>query len=107
MDDDAGTATRSATVTVLSEVQALAAAAATVDVMIGGARLNRGPANSLKVKLDNAAASFTRGNTIAAVNQAEAALNELDGLVRGGLLTEGQAATTRALIVRAIASLNR
>ncbi len=106
-DDDTGTNTRTATVTVLSEVQALNAASAAAEALAGVGRVNRGNANSLRAKLDNAAKSFDKGNATPAINQAQAALNELDAMVRSGSLTEAQAAPVRSLIERAIASMSR
>jgi DNA/RNA endonuclease G (NUC1) len=60
--------------------------------------------NSLRVKLNAAIASLDRGNTAPAVNQLEAFLNEVDGMVRSGRLAESTADAWRALVARIIAS---
>lgn len=106
-DDDAGTNTRTAAVTVLSEIGALNAAGVAAEALAGVGRVNRGNANALRAKLDNAAKSFDKGNPKPAINQAQAALNELDAMVRSGALTEAQAAAVRSMIERAIASMSR
>ncbi len=105
-DDDA-TGSRTQTVRVLSVGQALDIAAQSVNNLAGVGRVNRGIANSLGAKIDAAHRAILRGDTIPAINQLGALLNELDALVQSGGLTSAQAAETRTMIQRAIDSLSK
>jgi endonuclease G len=94
-------ASRAATVTVLSNAQSIAR----VITLVEGLPLNAGNINSLRVKLENALRQIERANVAAGVNGLEAFLNELSALQASGRLTDTQAAPSRDLVVRLIASL--
>ncbi len=87
--------------------QALGSAAESVEQLVGTGRVNRGIARSLEAKIDPALASMARGQRSVAVNQLQALLNQLDALVRSNGLTSAQAAPTRSLVSRVMASLSR
>jgi hypothetical protein len=57
------------------------------------------------VKLDNCNKSLTSGNTTAARNQLNAALNEIDALVRSGRLPAADGSALSAAINRVLASM--
>ena len=78
---------------------------ALVDALIAAGTVNAGNGNALMAKLEAAAASIERGNTIAAGNQLDALLNELDAMVRSRRLTTAEAAPLRAAINALAASL--
>ncbi len=102
--DDTGT--RTATVRVLSPVEAVDAALALVTGLETDGKLNRGNANSLAAKLNAARNQLTRGNTTPAVNQLEALLNELEAMVRTNRLSAADADPLRVLVLRIIASIS-
>jgi hypothetical protein len=91
-----------ATVTVLSLTQGLDIARAAVQQLAANGTINNGNANSLRVKIDAAAASFARGNSTSALNQLRALLNELDAMVSSNRLTSAEAATVRGMVERVI-----
>lgn len=90
------------TATIATWSQATGTAGEIVSELAASAKINRGVANSLQVKLDAAEASFARGNTATAVNQLEAFQHELDAIVRSGRMSEADAAELRALVTRII-----
>lgn len=91
-----------ATVTVLSLTQGLDIARAAVLQLAANGTINNGNANSLRAKIDAAAASFDRGNSTSALNQLRALLNELDAMVGSNRLTSAEAATVRGIVERVI-----
>jgi PKD repeat protein len=93
------------TVTVLSSAQGLAQVGTMIEQLAATANLNRGLANSLSVKVRNAAASIDRQSATSARGQLGALLNELDALVQSGRIPAADAAPVRASLVRVIASL--
>ncbi|GAB1342257.1 DNA/RNA non-specific endonuclease [Gemmatimonas sp.] len=99
-----GTATT--TVAVLNSAQGLAEIATMLEQLGATAKLNRGLANALAVKVRNAAASIDRESPEAARGQLNALLNEIDALVRSGRITAANAAPVRSYLVRVIASLD-
>jgi len=101
--DDVSTA--SATVTVMTPVQGIAAAQALVQSLNAGGSLNNGNANSLLVKLNAASASLKQGQAGAAVNQLEALLNDVDALVSSGRLSAADADALRVMVGRVIQSI--
>lgn len=105
VSDDDVTATRNATVTVLSYAQALDQASALIEQLRTSGALNNGNANALQSKVDSAQASVAGGNHGAAANQLSALLNQLQAFVQSGKLTDAQAEGLRSLVSRTIASL--
>jgi len=79
---------------------------AALDALVSGGALNRGNANSLRVKLDAAAAAFERGSATAAVNQLEAFLHEVDAMVHSRRLSEAAAASLRSTATALIQSVS-
>jgi PKD repeat protein len=104
-DGDA-VSSRTQNVTVLTPVQGTERAIALVAQLLADGMLERGEANSLTAKLDAARRQLLRGNTIPAVQQLEAMLNELDAIVRSGRLESADAAPLRLLVMRVIRSLS-
>ncbi|HYC51475.1 MAG TPA: DNA/RNA non-specific endonuclease [Gemmatimonadaceae bacterium] len=78
---------------------------ALADALVSSGALSSGNGNSLRSKLEAAAASVERGNSVAAVNQLQALLNELDAMVRSRRLTDAEAAPLRAAVAAFVASL--
>jgi DNA/RNA endonuclease G (NUC1) len=105
VSDGLATGVQSATVTVSTLAEALAGIIASVDALEASGKLNKGNANSLRVKLDNCNKSLTSGNTTAARNQLNAALNEIDALVRSGRLPAADGSALSAAINRVLASM--
>jgi len=70
--------------------------------LIADGTLSSGVGNSLDSKLDAAVKQFDRGNIIAAVNQLEAFLRELDAMMRSARLDAPDVGTLRAQIVELI-----
>ncbi len=64
-----------------------------VAVLVKNGVLNKGLANSLISKLNNAQANFQKANRNAADNQIGAFINQTNGLARAGILSLGQANT--------------
>jgi DNA/RNA endonuclease G (NUC1) len=100
VSDGDATSAGTATVTVITVAQGIAAAQAIVDQLLASHVLNRGNANSLSAKLDAASASLRRGQTKAAVNQLDALQDELEALVRSHRLTVAQADPLGTLVSR-------
>ncbi len=107
VDDGDGVGTGTQTVTVLTPAQGVDRAIAIVAQMVQDGELSRGEANSLTAKLEAAKAQLLRGNTTPAVNQLEAALHELDAIVRSGRLASADAAPLRLMVTRVIRSLGQ
>jgi len=72
-----------------------------VDALVVDGSLNRGQGNSLISKLENALKSLEKGNEIAATNQIRAFINQLQGLINGGVLSqaEGQPLIDAAIVI--------
>jgi hypothetical protein len=94
-DGEGGFGMDQQTVTVQTTEQALTAIAAYIQGLPG---LNNGQKNSLTAKLDAASASAARGNDIAASNQLNALLNELQAGVNSGRVPAGTASTLQGAI---------
>lgn len=94
-DDDGGSSTAHWSVTVITTQQALATLAAQVQRL---PNLTAGERNSLTVKLNAASAAISRGDTIAADNQLNAFLHELQADVNTGKVSEGDATLMRSAI---------
>jgi len=83
-DDDGGTSSLTAKVTVESPAQALSV----IDSYVGSmASLNGGEKNGLSAKLEAAMASAARGDTNATCNQLDAFMNDLVALTNSGRLS--------------------
>lgn len=105
VSDDDVTATRTATVTVLSPVQGLGVAGATVSALVSNGTINSGNGRSLQAKLDAASASIDRGNGEAATGQLGALLNELQAMVGSGRLTAADAQPISDMVNRVLRSI--
>jgi DNA/RNA endonuclease G (NUC1) len=106
VNDGSVTTNVSALVTVWTGAEGVSAAQAMVGTMVANGTLSAGLGNALGAKLRAAAAALERGQTATAINQLNAALNQLDALVQGGQLTAAEAAALRDLITRVIAALD-
>lgn len=106
VSDDDIASTRTQTVTVLTAVAAIDNAQPLVDQLLSGNKIGAANATSIHAKLSNAQDQINRGNKSTAINQLNAALNELDGLVGAGRLTSSDAAALRSMIVRIIQTLS-
>jgi endonuclease G len=62
-----------------------------VDAGVASGAISNGNGNSLTVKLDAAAKSIERGNTVAALNQLDAFLNEVAAMRKSGRLNDATA----------------
>ncbi|HKC19149.1 MAG TPA: PKD domain-containing protein, partial [Candidatus Dormibacteraeota bacterium] len=92
-DHEGGVGQATKTVTVQTTQQALSSIESGVQGLTG---LSQGEKNSLTVKLHNAAAAAARGDNIAASNELNAFLNELQADVNTGKVSVGAAATLHA-----------
>jgi len=106
VNDGDAVSSRTQTVTVLTPVQGTEYAIALAAHLLADGMLERGEANSLTAKLDAAKRQLERGNTVPAVQQLEAALNELDAIVRSGRLASADADPLRLLVTRVIRTLS-
>jgi len=97
-DNDGGTGTRGAQVTVWSPQQGIQALAQQVSAL----GLNNPPLNPLT----NAVASLDRGSTGAAANQLEAFINQVQALVNSRRLTTAQGDDLTAFANRILRSIN-
>lgn len=75
------------------------------DALEAAGTISAGSANSLRSKLDAAAAALDRGNATAARNQLNALLNEVNALVRSGRLPDSDGAAVRDAILAFIRTL--
>ena len=89
-DDDGTPGSATATVTVLTPLQAIGKIGNYLQSL---GDLSGGQKNSLQVKLNAAANSYQRGDIGAACNQLNAFINEVDADLNGGRLTTGEAGT--------------
>jgi DNA/RNA endonuclease G (NUC1) len=87
--------------------QAAEDAIAIVRQLLAAGKLNKGNANSLIAKLQDAISSLAAGNENAALGQLRALLNQVDDFVSGGTLSPEDAAELRQLLVRMIASISQ
>jgi PKD domain len=94
-DGEGGVSQSSTTVTVQTTAVALGSIESYVQSLSG---LNQGEKNSLMTKLQNAAAAAQRGDNIAASNELNAFLNELQADVNTGKVPAGAAATLRSAV---------
>jgi hypothetical protein len=107
VSDDDATSSRAQVVTVVAPTQALDQAADMVRDLAIKSGLNLGNTNSLDSKIDAAQKQLAKGNTNPAANQLQAALNELDAMIRSGRVTAADAATLRSMLTRVIQSITR
>ena len=105
-DDDATSAPRTATVTVITASQGVTNAIAIVEGLVTNEKLNGGNANSLESKLDNAKKSLDKDNANAASGKLGALLNELDAMVQSGRLSAADAEPLRAIVQRILDSIS-
>jgi PKD repeat protein len=94
-DHEGGVGQATTTVTVQTTQQALSSIESTVQSLKG---LSQGEKNSLMVKLQNAAAAAARGDNIAASNELNAFLNELQAYVNTGKVPTDTASTLRTAV---------
>jgi len=87
-----GTRTNTMTLVVLTPAQAIPNVITTIDGLQAAGTLNRGQANSLRVKLNHAIDSLnTKPDQKTACNQLQAFVNEVNAYVAAGILTPAQA----------------
>jgi len=99
-DNDGGTGSRTATVTVLSPMQAIGAT-----LLNAVAGLDQ--SNSLSAPLNAAQAALARGNLTGANGQMRAFLNHVEAMVRSGQLSAATGAELTAAANRVLTSMNR
>jgi hypothetical protein len=104
-DDDTST-TRTQTVTVLTQSAAIDNIHEIVNGLQAAGKINGGIASSFHSKLDSADASISAGRFGTAVNQLEALLNQIDGLVGAGRLVALDVAPMRMEVRRVIDSID-
>jgi hypothetical protein len=106
VSDDDVTATRTATVTVLTPAQAITNAIALVQALLENGKVNAGVANSLATKLDGAGKALAANNLNAAEGKLRALLNELEALARSGRVAEADVEALRSLLERVLDSIS-
>jgi hypothetical protein len=106
VSDDDVTATRTATITVLTPAQAVTNASALVQALVATGKVNAGVANSLTTKLDGAAKALQGNNMNAAEGKLGALLNELEALTRSGRVADADVEALRSLIARVLKSIS-
>jgi DNA/RNA endonuclease G (NUC1) len=74
--------------------------------LVASGAINGGVGNSLEAKLEAAAKQLDRGNVVAAVNQLEALLRELNAMVRSERVMPPEIAALRALVMKLIESVS-
>jgi DNA/RNA endonuclease G (NUC1) len=105
VSDDDVSSSRTQSVTVLSQSQALALSRDMIrDLAKAG--LNSGNSTSLNAKINAAQKQIENGNFGAAANQLEALLNELDAMIRSGRMTAAQTAPLAEMVNRVIRSIS-
>jgi DNA/RNA endonuclease G (NUC1) len=103
-DDDAtGTATQS--VVVLTHVQAVQQATALVNQIVSAGKLSAGNGNALKSKLSTAQKQLERNNAAGATSPLQGVLDQLNDLVRTGVLSAADADPLRTLVSRILQSI--
>ena len=107
ISDGNDTSVTTTTVTVIAATDAIGQAAAAVDALAAAGALNAGQANSLKVKLTGAQKNIAEGHVGGALGKLQAAINELDAMMRSGRLPAEIATSIRTLLERTIQSLSR
>jgi len=100
--DDDVTSTRTQFVTVIAPGQAITQASAMIEEL----GLNAGNANSLRLKLDAAQNQLRDGNSIAATNQLNALLNEVNALIQSRRITSADANALTTMVNRIIRSIS-
>jgi hypothetical protein len=106
VSDDDITATRTATVTVLTPAEGVDNAVALVNTLVADGKIDGGNAHSLISKLDGVKDALDRGSEQAASGKLGALLNELEAMVRSGRLSETDARALHDLIQRLIESIS-
>jgi hypothetical protein len=105
ISDGALTGTSTATVTVLSALDADDRLSQMIADLVTSGAISQGNATSLTAKVSAAANQIENRNATAAVNQLSALLDEVDAMTRTGRLTAAQSAELRGWTNRLIAAL--
>jgi PKD repeat protein len=106
VSDDDVTASRAATVTVLTAAQAVGSAIALLDELAAAGKIDAGNANSLRTKLESAQAALERDNDTAATGKLRALLNELGAMVSSDRLTPEEIQALRELVERVLGAIS-
>jgi hypothetical protein len=104
-DKDQGATSYTATVTVLSPQQATDTLKAQVQALNNQKVLNGGQTNALTVKLDNAIKEINKGKKTVATNHLRAFINQVNGLIKGNVLSAAQGQELIDVANRLIASI--
>jgi DNA/RNA endonuclease G (NUC1) len=105
VSDDDVTATRTASVRVVTPLEGVALALGVVDDLVESGAIADADAKKLVGKLQNAASHLQKGQVIPSVNQLDGALDELRKMVERGEISSANAAMVRDLIERVRAVL--
>jgi PKD repeat protein len=97
--------TTSTTATVLTPSQGVQNAIALVDQLVSSGKISGAIGASLTSKLNNAKKQLDRNQPADAVQPLQSVLDQLNGLVRSGNLTDSDAAPLRTLVTRIIDSI--
>ena len=106
VSDDDVTASRTATITVLTAAQAVGSAIALLDELAAAGKIDAGNASSLRTKLESAQAALERDNDTAATSKLRALLNELSAMVSSDRLTPEEIQALRDLVERVMGAIN-
>ena len=107
VNDVAATATTTTTVTVMSPTDAIRQAISAVDALAAAGTLKSGQATSLRGKLAGAEKNIAQEDLSGAIEKLQSAIDQLDALVRAGLVSAESGMPIRTLLVRTIQSLSR
>ena len=106
VSDDDVTTTSVVWIAVIAPAQGVRNATALVDQLVAGGKVSSGNGNSLDAKLDAALNQIDAAKNTPAINQLNAFLNELDGMVKSGRLAAADAEALRTTVQRVIQSLS-
>ena len=107
VSDGATAATSTTTVSVMTATDAIRLATTAVNALVAAGTLNSGQAASLKGKLAGAEKNIAQGNIREAIEKLQSAIDQLDALMRSGLLPATSGVPIRTLLERTIQSLSR
>ena len=107
VNDGAAAATSTTTVTVMTATDAITQATAAVNALVDTGVLKGGQAASLKSKLAGAEKNIAQGDVGGAIEKLQSAIDQLDALMRTGILPADSGMPIRTLLERTIQSLSR
>lgn len=106
VSDDDVTSSRQQFVTVISQDQAMDAAAAMIQQLASNGKLDPKSAKSLASRLEDAQRQWDKDHSKQVVHQLSKLIDDIDGMVRSGKLSSADAEPLKTLLSRVVSSLS-